>query len=166
MEQNLDAEPTPLSEASASSLANQPNLDIPATRLESQQKAGFYDPNLASKPVEKWSEAEIKSQQEYAKSKMEQEISQEVAAIKTDTERQILDIAGETYIKITQEIGLSEQEAIGMIGRDKMIKIIGEDRVNEIKDRFDKEVMAEAVKILDGAFKEVESAIDNGIRFK
>jgi hypothetical protein len=132
-----------------------------------QQENRYYDPNLAKKPIGEWSEEEIELQQEYAREKIEQEISSETAKeikrIEEETEKMVLDIAGETYVKMTQEIGLSEQEAVEKIGKDKMTKILGKERVQQIQDNFDREVMVESMKILGDAFEDVNSAINTGI---
>lgn len=163
MEKTPTLESDSINEISDNNLVEQAELDDSAPKQEQLQEDAFFEASLENKPIEQWSDAEIKSQQEYVLSRMEKEISEKVSLIEAETERQILDIAGEAYIEITQGIGLSEPESIKMVGDDKMIKILGEERVRLIQEQFNQEVMNEAAHILEDAFSKVRTTLNEGV---
>lgn len=149
--------------STSETLNNNPQAELQRVdTIQSVQELNDLAAQPTDKPVEQLSNHELKVQQEKILSNIEKEISEEVAKIESETERQILDIAGETYIKIVQEVGLSEAEAIEMIGEDKMTRILGEEKVKQIKDEFNQEVICETMRILEDAYKEVDITLNEG----
>ncbi|MDR1300108.1 MAG: hypothetical protein LBK50_00140 [Candidatus Nomurabacteria bacterium] len=95
---------------------------------------------------------------------MEADINSKVSTIEHETERKIQELWADTYKHITEQIGLSEYEAIEMIGEDKMNKILGEEKVGEIKSAFEEDVVDETTKILQEAYQRVGLTLDDGVK--